>query len=59
MFRLLSPDLIVERDQPFIFDRATTPTAHTLRLARNRIGSIARAAIAPNPARRAGFLFAP
>jgi hypothetical protein len=60
MFRLQSPDLIAERDQPFIFGRATMPMAHTLRLARNRIGSIpALAAIAPNSARRAGFLFAP
>jgi hypothetical protein len=59
MFRLLLPDLRAESDQPFIFGCATMPIAHVLRLARNRIGSIsALAAIAPSPARRAGFLFA-
>ena len=43
MFRLQSPDLIAENDQPFIFGHAArvpTPMAHTLRLTQNRIGSI-------------------
>ncbi len=37
MYRLRSPDLIAERDQPFIFGRTPRvpmPMAHTLRLTR-------------------------